>query len=212
MNSAQKFVLFDFDGVIADSLTLAYDVARIVHPEANLTPEAYVALFEGNVYESIKNAQWGTSREKEYFAEFAPRAEKEVGLIQDITNAVSKLHEGYTLIIVSSTISDSIQAFLSRYNLARYFTEVMGSDVHKSKVEKMRMIFEKYETVPDRCVFVTDTLGDIREAKEHEMGAIAVGWGWHERATLERGIPFRIVETPRELPDAVDDYFARDSV
>ena len=210
MDSApKKFVLFDFDGVIADSFALGYDVARIVHHEANLTPDDYREWFEGNVYESIKKKVPGGPRDEAYFAEFAPRAKNEVGLIEGVVDVVAKLHESYTLIIISSTISHSIQDFLDRHTLGHYFSDVMGSDVHRSKVEKIRMVFEKYDTAADQCVFITDTLGDMREAKEHGIGAIGVPWGWHTHATLEKGIPFRIVDTPAELPDAVDDYFAR---
>ena len=64
----------------------------------------------------------------------------------------------------------------------------------------------------DDCVYITDTLGDMREAGAHHMGTIGCSWGVHDRATLERGLPFRIVDQPAELRDAVDDYFARGSV
>ena len=70
------------------------------------------------------------------------------------------------------------------------------------------MIFETYGIGADDCVFITDTLGDMREAKEHAVGTIGVSWGFHPHATLEKGIPFRIVDQPSELPDAIQEYFA----
>jgi len=208
MEPAQKFVLFDFDGVIADSLVLGHSVAREVHPEKEMTVDDYRTLFEGNVYDSLEKAGH-QRRDESYFAAYAPRMEAEVGIMPGITEAIGKLAQSYTLVIISSSDSRLIQQFLARNKLRNYFTGVMGSDVHPSKVEKMSMVFEQYDTSPERCVFVTDTLGDMREAKAHEIGAIAVAWGWHDRERLEKGIPFRIVETPAELPDAVDDYFAR---
>lgn len=59
------------------------------------------------------------------------------------------------------------------------------------------------------CVFITDTLGDMREAEEHGMEAIGCSWGFHPHTTLEKGLPFRIVDMPTELPDAVANYFGR---
>ena len=70
------------------------------------------------------------------------------------------------------------------------------------------MTFEKHHTNAAQCVFVTDTLGDMREAQEHSVGTIGCSWGVHPRATLEKGMPFRIVDSPLELLDAVGDYFA----
>jgi len=206
--SAKKFVLFDFDGVIADSLALGHDVARQVHPEKEMTVDDYRTLFEGNVYDSLEKAGH-QRRDEEYFAAYAPRMEAEVRIMSGIKDAIDRLAQAYTLTIISSTASDLIHQFLARHELQKYFTAVMGSDVHVSKVRKMSMVFEQYDTSPGQCVFVTDTLGDMREAKAHDVGAIAVAWGWHDRERLEKGIPFRIVETPAELPDAVDDYFAR---
>jgi len=73
------------------------------------------------------------------------------------------------------------------------------------------MVFSKYNTSAGRCVFITDTLGDIREAKEHETGIVACPWGFHTREMLEEGIPFRIVNKPADLSDAVADYFSKET-
>jgi len=202
----KKFILFDFDGVIADSWALAYDVAKTLHPP--LRADQYRTLFEGNIYDGIKTLPGGMDPD-EYFKLFEPRAKNETSIKPGISDVVSGLAEQYTLIIVSSTSSGSIREFLDRHRLLHYFAWVMGKDVHASKVEKMRMIFEKYGIGAGDCIFITDTLGDMREAKEHEMGVIGVSWGFHAHETLEKGIPFRIVDTPEELPDAVDDYFDR---
>lgn len=204
----QRFVLFDFDGVIADSFALSFDVSRQFNPE--LDDARYRALFESNIYESLKRIRgWDKKdRSDEYFSEFNPRMKNEVHLFSGMDDVIEGMKDEYMLAIVSSTPSVAIHEFLARYRLAPNFTDVMGKDIHTSKVEKMRMIFEKHGTTADDCVFITDTLGDMREAEEHGMGAIGVSWGMHAHATLEKGIPFRIVEKPSELPDAVADYFA----
>ena len=203
----KQFVLFDFDGVIADSFALAYDVARIIHHEANLDEANYRRWFEGNVYELIKDTVPGGLRYEQYSATFSPRMEKEVKLFDGMDEVVRTLAGAYTLFIVSSTTSPEIRSFLKKHGLAACFVDVLGSDVHTSKVEKIRMVFERYGANSDTSVFITDTLGDMREAKKHEVGTIGVAWGWHTHETLGKGIPFRIVDKPFELPDAVADYF-----
>ncbi len=104
-----------------------------------------------------------------------------------------------------------ITKFLTKHGLIEYFPDILGRDAHHSKVEKMQMIFDKHGVTAAQCVYITDTLGDMREAQAHNMGTIASSWGVHPRETLERGVPFRILNAPTELPDAVDDYFVRQS-
>jgi phosphoglycolate phosphatase len=206
----KRFILFDFDGVIADSFALSYDVSRIFHPE--LDDKAYRKLFEGNVYESLKKLRDIDIKNhgRNYFDVFVPRMKDEAHLFAGMDTVIKELHAEYTLTIVSSTPSLAISQFLERNGLHTYFSDILGQDIHTSKVEKIRMLFEKYAIHAEVCVFITDTLGDIREAKEHAMGAIGVSWGMHTHETLGQGIPFRIVDTPAELPDAISDYFARE--
>ena len=206
MTSSRTFALFDFDGVIANSFALACEIALTEFPE--LTETSYRKLFEGNIYDAIAPLKRAPGV-PEFFDAFVPRMKNEVHCFAGIPQVLEQLASEHTLIVVSSTISLPINTFLEDNDLARFFSDVMGADVHTSKVEKMRMVFGKYETDASHCVFITDTLGDMREAKEHELGVIACSWGTHDRATLERGIPSRIIDQPSELPDAVDDYFSR---
>ena len=134
--------------------------------------------------------------------------EVEVALYEGMDTVIKTLKESYMLAIVSSTSKGGITYHLARNNLLQYFSDILGREIHHSKVEKMKMIFERHNVFSQNCIYITDTLGDMREAKEHEMATIGVSWGVHPRETLEQGIPFRIVEKPEELPDAIADYFA----
>ena len=209
MEEGTRFVLFDFDGVIADSLALSFDVSRILNPELDET--SYRALYEGNIYESIRKLSgWQEKdRTQEYFSEFSPRMKSEVRLVPGMDAVVRELSASYRLAIISSTPSSAIRDFLAWNQFAECFVEVLGRDVDHSKVKKMQMLFDTYGTSAAQCVYITDTLGDMREAQQHDMGTIGVSWGVHPRETLEKGIPFRIVERPADLPDTVDEYFAR---
>ena len=207
----KTFVLFDFDGVIADSWHIAFETARTVFPsidEAN-----YRRMFEGNIYEAHDEAVANGERERttdaEWFDIYVPKFEDQATLFPGIKEVVEELSHGHELIVVSSTITSPIQGFLEKHRIGRYFSEVMGADVHTSKHEKIRMVFEKYNTNAAECVFVTDTLGDMHEARKEGVGAIAVSWGFHSRETLAKGQPFRIVETPYEILSAISDYFGK---
>ncbi len=56
----------------------------------------------------------------------------------------------------------------------------------KSKVEKFRMMEEKYGVRKNDMLFITDTLGDIREADKAGVPTIAVTWGAHDTSYFHR--------------------------
>jgi len=201
----------DFDGVVADSQVLAYSVAQTIC--RHVTREVHDRAFEGNINmtdHDHRKADHGPecNHGLHWWDVYTPRF-AEVKPFDGAREMLESVSHEYGIIVVSSTVSNLIDGFLKEYDMSDFILEVMGNDVHKLKTEKIRMAMEKHGATVNECVFVTDTLGDMREAKEHEMGAIGCSWGYHPRSALEKGIPFRIVDSPAELPDAVDDYFAR---
>lgn len=206
----KNFILFDFDGVIADTFAPAFEVQKLIY--SGITEDDYRTFFEGNINEGGNTPTHSKLAanfhpEVDFFTEYLPRLKKEGKVFSGMIEVIKKLSESYSLIIVSSTITTPIQEFLEENNLTPYFTEIMGNDIHASKVEKIKMIFDKYNTTKEHCVFVTDTLGDMVEAEKTGMGAIGVSWGFHDQGRLLRGNPFRIVNAPDELIDAVSDFF-----
>ena len=204
----KNFILFDFDGVIADTFTPAFEVQKMMCPKA--TADDYRARFEGNINDTYKQGNYHTDEcfhDIDFFAEYIPRFKKQGKVFVGMTEAIKQLSKNYSLIIVSSTITSPIQDFLVKNNLASYFFEVMGNDVHTSKVEKIKMIFSKYNTTTKNCVFVTDTLGDMLEAEKTGVAAIGVTWGFHGEERLARGKPFMIVNTPEELLKSISNFY-----
>jgi phosphoglycolate phosphatase len=203
-----QFILFDFDGVIADSFWLALEVTQVICP--HLTDSLYRKRFEGNIndWEGPEQGHTGECQHSiDFFDAYIPRMKEEVMIVPGIKEVVALLGKKYTLIVISSTITSPIQEFLEKYSLSQYFVQIMGNDVHKSKVEKIRMVFGKYNITAQDCVFITDTLGDMRESAEMQVGAIGVTWGFHKPETLRKGNPFCLVEKPNELALSVSKYF-----
>ena len=65
------------------------------------------------------------------------------------------------------------------------------------------MLLDKYKITSEDAVFITDTVGDIVEARECGVRSIAVSWGFHEIETLEKARPAKIVSTPADLLRAI---------
>jgi len=206
----KQYILFDFDGVIMDSFAPAFQVNKMICP--HITEDDYRKRFEGNINDWKKIQQEHTSEcrlDIDFFAEYFSVMMDQARVIPDMTEIVEKLSKEYTMIVITSNSGILVDELMRKYDLTKYFVEIMGTEVSKSKVEKIKMVFEKYKTDFSKCVFITDTLGDILEAKENDVGSIAVSWGFQNVETLKRGMPFRIVDKKEDLMVAVSDYFSK---
>ena len=205
-----KIILFDFDGVIVDSFAPAYEVKKMICP--NITEEEYKQGFEGNINNWLKNNIKHDEKcrhDIDFFTEYIPRMKEVVTVVPGMETVIKELAKSYTLVVISSTLTAPIRELLEKFKLSTYFAEIMGNDVHTSKVEKIKMVFSKYNVDSSKCIFITDTLGDMREAEHTKVGAIGVDWGFHSHETLSKGSSFRIVNKPEDLLVAVSDFFNR---
>ena len=109
---------------------------------------------------------------------------------------VNNLAQRYPVYVVTGNSSEVVTAFLREHGIGGV-REVLGSDVERSKVKKIRRVKRLH---PDGALFfITDTSGDLREA--HKAGAVpvAVTWGYHSVATLQKAHPQHVVESPESL-------------
>lgn len=61
--------------------------------------------------------------------------------------------------------------------------------------------------LPQKTIFITDTLGDMREAEKCNVKCIAITGGYHEEETLRKGNPILITDSGKEIIRAVASYF-----
>ncbi len=194
-----KVVIFDFDGVIVDSLMAAY--TTWTEAGATLSLDEYTARFNGNINDAYEPAQI------DFFKEYEHKV-KDLKIFPGIADAVRELENKYHLPIVSSTISDFISQALANNNLSKQFTDIFGNDISTSKVEKFKLIFQKYNVTADDCVIITDTLGDMKEAAEVDMPSIGVTWGFQKPEVLRQGTAVAIINKPQEIITEVGKLFS----
>lgn len=198
----KKLVMFDFDGVLIDTLPILFAISSEVNKGIGI--EEYKARFDGNVRASMKEFG-GKYNMHPNFLEMYSGKTRTLDIPQVLKDTIQELDKNYTLIIVSSSPTSLIKDILERENLNQFFPDILGSDVHNSKVEKIQMSLGKYQALANDAVFITDTLGDIKEANECKVKSIAVSWGFHEKERLQKGNPAKILDNPVELLTTVED-------
>jgi phosphoglycolate phosphatase len=200
----KKMVIFDFDGVIADSFWLAHKTAQKKFP--GITNDEYRSGFEGNIVEWEKNVS-----RPQIDIDFDAELEKEMHLVEffDVEEAIVELSKKYRLAIVSSGATAAIRSYLEREGMLGYFPDILGWDVHASKHIKIQSLLEKYSVLSKDSVMVTDTSGDVREAEMAGVDSIGVSWGFHEMHRLEKVKTFRVIHKPEELVPTIEEFFSR---
>lgn len=89
------------------------------------------------------------------------------------------------------------------------FDFIATAELTKNKTVKFKLIEEKYNVNSHNILFITDTLGDIKEADIAGIPTIAVTWGFHDKSFFEREKHSNlviIVDTIKELEDFIKEY------
>ncbi|MCX5831739.1 MAG: HAD family hydrolase [Deltaproteobacteria bacterium] len=200
----RKLLIFDFDGVVVDSLDVYEGTVRSCLEKIGQhfikTRADFLALYEDNFYASL--AKRGVNLDAFMAAAVDILAQVNYGDMKPypgLNPVLAKLQAGNILVIVSSSGSEDIHLILRLHQLQDYFQDVLGSDVHFSKKEKILQVLAKYAIDKDNTYYIGDTTGDIKEAQAVGIKTIAVTWGWHSREILAASRPDHLIDRPEEL-------------
>lgn len=203
MKSSSKLVLFDFDGVIADSFEQVITGIVNIAPKYNLpikTAQDVRDLYNNNFYESVNTL--GMTDEKitqflndSFWDSVIDGVKPAVGMPE----LIAQLSTQYPLIIVTSADLEWVSPFLRRYSLEKYFKRILSKESGLGKVEKIEKCVVDYGFVKENVFYVCDTTGDIEEARTAGVKTVAVTWGFHSKENLQEAKPDYLTDTVEKL-------------
>jgi len=173
----------------------------------DLTREEHRGFFDGNIHVERARLQHRSTGfdVPRHFDEHKTTLKTK----PEIKATLSYLARVYTLGIISSSREDGLNTYLLNNGLAEAFAFVYGVETHKLKAKKFNLVKRRFGLKNHEISFVTDTLGDIREANGAGIRVVAVDFGFHDRARLERGNPAVIVSRFADIPQAIRDLELR---
>jgi phosphoglycolate phosphatase len=204
MKKAPILFIFDFDGVIVDSLGLYEKSVHLCLEAVGQPPirdrEEFLSLFDDNFYEAIARRGVDVREFTKVSAAVVPTLSYDgVTVFPGLVPVLQKLRAGKRFVIVSSNSSRAIRLILERNGLEHCFDDILGYEFMFSKREKIVHTLREFGTDGDQSYYIGDTKGDIKEARSAGVRTIGVTWGWHPRERLEEARPDFLIDAPEEL-------------
>jgi len=213
----RELVMFDFDGVIVDSLdifsTAFLDACAASGVEGFTSSDDLLAVMEDNYYAGMRARGVDDARGAEVLrrlGEQLVRARHWLKPFPLMPQVLEELSDVRTVVVVTSSPNAVVQGWLQGHEILGV-SEVAGADTALSKVDKIHALQERFPG-QDVYWYVGDTAGDVREAREAGATPVGVSWGWHEPEQLVEAGAERIAWTPAELltilaPELTHDFF-----
>ena len=179
MMKVYKAVIFDFDGVIKDSVHVKKDAFVALYHKESVEFQDRVAqyhLAHGGVsrYEKFRvwNGWLGRPNDSvtldEMASEFAQIVVNKVvesHYVPGILECFKSKGDSTKYFIATGTPDDEINDILNRLELTSVFTDVFGSS--QSKVEIVRKILDSHGFSTDEVLFIGDAMTDYSAATHH---------------------------------------------
>ena len=199
-----KLFLFDFDGVLVESLGLYEKAVSLSLTRMNMPltrgREEFLELFEGNFFESLVKKGVDLNEFMEVSRALLEQVDyKEMQPITAMIAVVEQMQKNNILLVISSNNSQTIQAALEQFKFNDYFQEVLGSDFLLSKKDKMLYAIEKYQIALEDIYYIGDTTGDIQEGRVAGVKTVGVTWGWHSKEKMAAAKPDYLVNKPEDF-------------
>ena len=182
-----KGIIFDFDGVIAESVQVKTDafsslyeqygdniITKVIeHHEANggmsrfekikLYHESY--LKKSITYEEIQELS-------EQFSELVVEKVIDSPYMPGVFKYIQKCYEKYNLFISTGTPTNEMKQILIGRGIAEYFIEIHGSPEKKSV--HISKIMSKYNYHPDELIFYGDANTDVDAAEQANVPFVLI--------------------------------------
>lgn len=206
-------IIFDFDGVLADTLHDLIQFGQEVCDELGI--RHVVKKEDLSTLESMSFASFGRACEvpEHLVDEFVERclnrfAEKQSppAIFDGLSPIVRKFSMNNTLAIVTTNSSQNVNAFLIEHGLGDCIHVIYGVDSPGSKAQKITLARDQFsaDTGQESVYMIGDSLSDIRAAKEASVTSVAVTWGHQSLEYLLRGDPDYVVHFPHDLIEVVE--------
>jgi phosphoglycolate phosphatase len=196
-------VIFDFDGVIGDTLKETKNIVVSLYEESNhrkINPKDVEKLINNNVKEVIKKLNLQTKEIPAFQERVRFELSKKINKIKIFKGIrgtlLSLKKDRYTLGILSSNSRENLH-FILKNNGLDFFDFIYSGYNLFSKGKALASLIEKEDLISEKTIYIGDEERDIQAAKENKVISIAVSWGYVK--ILKKANPDYFADKPKDL-------------
>lgn len=184
----KKLIIFDMDGVIFNTIEPVVGYQLLKRPTS--TREEYIDSLRSEKHrsswqEAHKEIE-RTPEQKQADRDHYIGNKTNSSVFNGIKELIQKLHSLNISIVLNTNAFDvTTLPLLEKADLVQYFDFIATRDTHVSKVEKFKLIEEKFGVSKKETLFITDTVIDLIDADHAGIETIAVTWGAHPKSFFE---------------------------
>lgn len=178
-----KNILFDFDGVIIDSMPIRdYGFQKIFekHPKRHIQKLITYHQYNAGLsrfhkikyfYNNILNKEINDNDINYYADKFSvimrSKLTNKKYLIKEVVDFIKNNYTNYEMHIVSGSEQNELQFLCKSLNIEKYFNCIYGSPMCKNNLVKNIILANKY--ISKECVLIGDSINDYDAAKVNNI-------------------------------------------
>ncbi len=198
-------IIFDFDGTLADTITVALKVYNELAPKMRslpITVDEFPRLRTMSYKQIIREKRLNWLR-LPWLLRIVPKRMKvyasEIQPYPGIVSLIATLqNEGYQVGVLSSNQPEFLNAFFETHKFPR-FEFIVSERSLFGKDRALRKLIAKYELDRTRLVYVGDEPRDVTACRKAGVKVIGVTWGLGGHEGLAQAEPDAYADTVAEL-------------
>jgi phosphoglycolate phosphatase len=201
-----RYILFDFDGTIVDSLNLAFKIYNRIAHEYNCksAKQGDMELLRTKKPQELLKA-YGITDLKLLLLVLRIRKElsshiTEIELVKDIESSLKEIKSaGFRMGILTSNSRDNVCKILENNNISNLFEFIYSGKSFFGKDRVIRRVLNRENISRESVIYVGDETRDVEASKKAGIPVTAVCWGLNNRDVLASLLPDQIADKPGEL-------------
>ncbi len=200
-----KYIIFDFDGTIADSFPLLVSSLDEASEKFRLQRLREINVEEFRDYEireifsKLKIPFWILP----FVVRFARRKMRteieNINLISGIKEVILELSKDFNLFILSSNSNRNIASMLEREGILNNFKSFRGGVSFFGKKRALKRFMKINRLDLNETMYVTDEVRDVKATRSIGLRHVAVSWGYNSEKALRAKNPDNLINEPKEL-------------
>ena len=218
-----KLLLFDYDGTIVDSAKMivkgaieAFKLCGLPEPNPkkireNIGKTLAVALKEYMPLGYNVTPNQISEAYRNWYAEQGRKGLQDEPLFEGMIDLFNKLknNKSFYLGIATNKSRIALDNGLEKHNLKKYFDITLSTDeaLPKPDPEMAVLSMEKFNINNKSTIMVGDTISDMGLAKNANIIAVGVTWGYNNTSLLKKSGADFIVSSANDLLDNLENDF-----